>query len=169
MHVFREKMKRIQDSNRLDSILKQFENPAQSDLGKILLAVQQEFVSLDEHLIRRVAEYVGVSATEAYGYATFYSMYKLHTPGRIVLKVCNGTACHVKGAKRLVEDIENYLGIKTGETTADGLITFEISSCIGVCALAPVLVINGRTYTRVNFKIIQNLIDEIRREHPLEQ
>ncbi|HQB60295.1 MAG TPA: NAD(P)H-dependent oxidoreductase subunit E, partial [Spirochaetota bacterium] len=85
--------------------------------------------------------------------------------GKYIFKICKGTACHIKGAKRLINEIEQYLGIKEGETTPDGLIKLETSSCLGVCALSPVLIINDKTYVRVNSKIVKSLIDEIRAEN----
>ena len=156
-------MDSVKNSNILDKILKKYTNPQRSDLSKILLDVQNEFGYLSEELIRKVSNFVGVSATETYGFASFYSMYNLEKPGKYVIRACKGTACHVKGANRLIRDIENYLKIKPGETTKDGLFKFEVSSCLGVCALAPVLIINDKTYTRVNSKIVKSLIDEIRR------
>lgn len=157
-------MEDIRNSNILDKILKKFTSPQKNDLGKILLEVQNEFGYLNEEVIRKIAIYVGVSATEAYGFASFYSMYNLEKPGKYVIKACKGTACHIKGANRLIKDIEDYLEIKAGETTKDGLFKFEVASCLGVCALSPVIMINDKTYSRVNSKIVKTLIDEIRGE-----
>ncbi|HPO49342.1 MAG TPA: NAD(P)H-dependent oxidoreductase subunit E [Spirochaetota bacterium] len=157
-------MEDIKTTNLLDKILKKFPSPQKSDLGKVFLEVQNEFGYLSEEVIKKISNYLGVSATEAYGFASFYSMYNLEKPGKYLIKACKGTACHIKGAGRLIKDIENYLGIKAGETTKDGLFKFEVSSCLGVCALSPVIMINDKTYSRINFKIVKSLIDDIRKE-----
>lgn len=161
-------MEDIKTTNLLDKILKKFHSPQKSDLGKVLLEVQNEFGYLSEEVIKKISNYLGVSATEAYGFASFYSMYNLEKPGKYLIKACKGTACHIKGAGRLIKDIENYLGIKAGETAKDGLFKFEVSSCLGVCALSPVIMINDKTYSRVNFKIVKSLIDDIRKEETKE-
>ena len=156
-------MEDIKNSNILDRIFKKFTSPRKDDLGKIFLEVQNEFGYLNEDIIKKISNFVGVSATEAYGFASFYSMYNLEKPGKYLIKACKGTACHIKGAGRLIKDIENYLEVKAGETTKDGLFKFEVASCLGVCALSPVIMINDKTYNRVNSKIVKSLIDEIRK------
>jgi len=158
-------MEEIKISNIIDNILKKYAPPKKSDLSKALLDAQNEFGYLNEDILKKISAYIGVSATEAYGFASFYSMYNLEKPGKYIFKICKGTACHVKGAKRLIKEIEQYLGIKEGETTPDGLIKLETASCLGVCALSPVLIINDKTYIRVNSKIVKSLIDEIRAEN----
>ena len=158
-------MKDIKSSNIIDKILIKYDKSKKSELSKILLELQNEFGYLNEDLIKKASFYLGMSATEAYGFASFYSMYNLEKPGKYILKICKGTACHVKGGNRLIKEIEAYLDVKEGETTKDGLIKFETASCLGVCALSPVLIINDKTYTRVNSKIIKSLIDDIRAEN----
>jgi NADH-quinone oxidoreductase subunit E len=152
-------------SKKLDAILSRYSTPLKNDLSRILMDAQNEFGYLNEQIIRKVSGYLGISATEAYGFASFYSVYKLKKPGRHLIRVCKGTACHVKGAKRLLSDIEEYLKIKTGQTTEDGLFTLDTSSCLGVCALSPVMMIDDKAYTRINSKIALNLIRELTGTH----
>lgn len=157
-------MHHIKKINKIDNIINKYPNIQKSDLGKILAEIQNEFGFLTEDIIKRVSVKVGVSATEAYGYASFYSIYKLKKPGKYIINVCKGTACHVKGAQRLIDDLMNYLNVKEGETTKDRLFTLDLSACLGVCALSPVMMINDKTYTRVNFKIAKSLLEEIRKK-----
>lgn len=155
-------MLKIIQSNKIDTILKKYQPLQRKDLSKILTDVQNEFGFLTEEIIKKVSRFVGVSSTEIYGYASFYSMYNLEKPGRNIIRVCKGTACHVKGGNRLLSDIENYLGISAGETTEDGMFKIDAVSCLGICALAPVIMINGKTYSRVKFSMIKKILDEIR-------
>ncbi len=154
----------VRENNKIDLILSKYDPTQKSDLGKILLELQQEFQYLKESIIKRVSKFLNISATEIYGYASFYSIYNLYKPGKYVIKICKGTACHIKGASRMINDIEAYLDIKLGETTFDGLFKLDTASCLGVCSLAPVVMINDKTYTRVNTKILKSLIDEIKSE-----
>jgi NADH-quinone oxidoreductase subunit E len=155
-------MESIIISNLVETIINKYNSPQKKDLGKILLDMQNEYGYLNEEIIKKVSNYLGISATEAYGFASFYSLYNLEKPGKYIIKICKGTACHIKNSTHLIRDIENYLGLKIGETTKDGLITFDVSTCLGVCALSPVLMINDRIYTRVNLKIVKSLIDDLR-------
>ncbi|MCG8569823.1 MAG: NAD(P)H-dependent oxidoreductase subunit E, partial [Spirochaetes bacterium] len=135
-------MEKLLKSKKIDQILEDFQNPQKSDLGKILLRFQDEFGFLNEDIFKKVAQHIGVTATEAYGYASFYSLYYLTKPGKYIIKICKGTACHIKDGPRIISDIEHYLEIKTGETTKDGLFKLEKVSCLGICASAPVIKIN---------------------------
>lgn len=155
-------MENLLISKILDSLIEKYPNPDRSDLGKLLSDAQTEFGYLSEYIIRKISNHVGVSATEAYGYASFYSMYYLQKPGKYIVRVCKGTACHVKGARQLIENIEKFLEVKEGEVTKDGLFQLEVASCLGVCALAPVMMVNDETYSRVNFKVAKKILNDIR-------
>lgn len=95
------------------------------------------------------AKACGVSANEAFGAATFYAQFRFQAPGKHTIKVCLGTACHVRGGTRIFEDLERDLNIPGGGTTADGLFTLEHVACFGSCALAPVMVVDNRVYGRM--------------------
>lgn len=155
-------MENIKDTMLIDKILNSCPNPQRSDLGGLLYKAQLEFGYLNEAIIRRISRYVGVSATEAYGYASFYSMYNLEKPGKYIIKICKGTPCHIKDGDRLVNDLIQFLGIADGETSEDGLFTLELTSCLGLCALSPVVMINDKTYTRVKFAQLKDIISDIR-------
>ena len=111
------------------------------NLIPILQRIQQEHAYLPPEAIRLVAEHLGLAASEVYGVATFYNQFRFHPPGRHPIKVCLGTACHVRGGDIILENFERKLGIREGETTADREFSIERVACVGCCALAPVAVV----------------------------
>jgi NADH-quinone oxidoreductase subunit E len=120
-----------------------------SELIPILQEVQQVFGYLPEEAMIRIAGFVGVPECTVFGVATFYAQFKFVPVGRNVIKVCRGTGCYVKGAPRILEELEKLLGIKDGQTTPDMEYTLETVACFGSCALAPVVVVNDRVYGRM--------------------
>jgi len=158
----------VRENNKIDAILNKYDSTQKSELAKILLELQEEFGYIKESIIKRISKFLNISATEIYGYASFYSIYNLQKPGRYIIKICKGTACHIKGASRMIKDIEGYLNVKLGDTTPDGLFKLDTASCLGVCSLAPVITINDKTYTRVNTKIVKSLIDELKDKERVE-
>jgi NADH-quinone oxidoreductase subunit E len=113
----------------------------------ILRQVQDACGYLPECAIHRVAAALGIPASTIYGVATFYTHFTLQPKGKYLIKVCDGTACHVKRSTGIIEAIEGELGIsRTGGTTGDGLFTLETVACLGACGLAPVVVINDKVY-----------------------
>ncbi len=153
----------IKLSNRIDEVLQKYPSRDKNDLGKILTELQTLFRHINEKMISKVGTYLGISTTEIYGYASFYSIYSLEEPGKYIIKVCKGTACHIKGAKRLIDEIEKILSIKPGETTEDKLFTLEVSSCLGICSLAPAMIINEKTYSRVTTALLRTIINDYRK------
>ena len=128
------------------------------NLISILHDVQAFKGYLCRDAITAVAEYLGMSASEVYGVASFYSEFKFHKCGKHVIKVCQGTACHVKGSDRILEELETRLGIKPGETTDDGEFSLETGACFGTCALAPV-VVNGKVFGNVDKAMIDEILE----------
>jgi len=117
------------------------------NLITILHAVQRQQGYLRPEAICQVAEHLSLTSSVVYGVASFYSAFKFVPSGQRVIKVCRGTACHVKGAEDIVREFEKRLCIKDGETTADGKFTLVTEACFGSCALAPVVVgekVHGR-------------------------
>jgi NADH-quinone oxidoreductase subunit E len=107
----------------------------------ILQMIQQRHAYLPGEAIRMVADYLGMAACEVYGVATFYNQFRFSPPGKHPIKVCLGTACHVRGGDIILENFERKLGIKEGETTEDREFSIERVACVGCCALAPVAVV----------------------------
>jgi len=134
--------------NVVDKVLKNYDYD-HSALLSILQNIQQKEGYLSPEIIKEVAEKINLPLSKVYGVATFYSQFRLKPRGKNIIRVCLGTACHVRGGKRILETIENELGIKDGETTPDGRFTLESVACIGACGLAPVMMINNDTYGRL--------------------
>jgi len=120
--------------------------------GAIIPVLQQAQVLygyLPPEVLRRIAMRLRVPVSRVYGVATFYSQFYLTRRGRHIIRQCDGTACHVRGAAKVVEKIEQLLGIKAGETTPDYRVTCEVVYCLGSCGLAPVAFIDGSTVGRL--------------------
>lgn len=112
----------------------------------ILQNAQEIYGYLPEDVILHISERTGIKASKIMGVATFYSQFRLTPVGKYLIMLCQGTACHVNGSQQIEKTINEYLGIKDGETTADGLFTLKNVACLGCCSLSPVMMINGETY-----------------------
>ena len=108
------------------------------NLVPILQMIQNRFAYLPEEAITRVAEHLQIGPCEVYGVATFYNQFRFHPPGKHQIKVCLGTACHVRGGDIILENFERKLGILNGQTTQDREFSIDRVACVGCCALAPV-------------------------------
>ncbi|MGC8878949.1 MAG: NAD(P)H-dependent oxidoreductase subunit E [Anaerolineae bacterium] len=115
----------------------------------ILQKAQDIYNYLPPEVLQRIAERLGIALSKVYGVATFYAQFYLERRGRHVLRLCDGTACHVKGTPVLLTAIEEEFGVRPGQTTEDGNLTVEIVYCMGSCALAPVAVLDGRVIGRM--------------------
>jgi NADH:ubiquinone oxidoreductase subunit E len=127
----------------------------------LLQAVQTEFRYIPIEAIEHIATKTEMTETKLYGVATFYSQFRMTPVGETIIKVCHGTACHVAGAKGITEALEARLGIKDGETTADGKYTLSSVACLGCCSLAPVVAINDDIYGGLDRKTAAKLIDDL--------
>ncbi len=108
----------------------------------VLQKAQAELGYLHEEAISEIANFLGLSKNEVYGVATFYAQFRFERPGEHTIKVCEGTACHVGGSARILEEVERELGIQPGGTTKDYKFSLERVACVGCCALAPVMVVD---------------------------
>ena len=116
---------------------------SREELVQILLDIQKDVRWLPSEVIRLVGERLGVPYSYVYRVATFYAHFSLHPRGRHNVCVCVGTACHVRGAPKLLDRVQNELGIKPGQTTRDEKFSLTTANCLGCCALGPVLVADG--------------------------
>lgn len=132
----------------LEAVLERFEGRTGA-LIPILQAAQGIYGYLPPGVLQTIAERLNISMGKIYGVATFYAQFYLEKRGRHILRVCDGTACHVKGAPNLVTAVRGEYSIEPGETTEDGQLTMEIVYCIGSCALAPVAVMDDQVVGRV--------------------
>jgi NADH:ubiquinone oxidoreductase subunit E len=126
-----------------------------------LQKIQRALGYLPREGVRQVAEALGLPESHLYGVATFYSQFRFSPPGKNSITVCCGTACHVRGSARLLADLERRLGIKPGETTSDLNFSLDSIACFGSCALAPVVVINGKVRGRMNRSRLFKAVDEL--------
>ena len=126
----------------------------------ILQDIQEEFGYLSPGAMVVAARFCRVSPVEVYGIATFYAQFKFSPVGKNKVMVCQGTACHVMGGARVLEEVQNILEIAPGETTKDRKFTLETVACIGGCALAPAMVVNKNTYGRVKPENVMEILNE---------
>jgi NADH-quinone oxidoreductase subunit E len=132
-----------------------------SNLIAILQEVQSRVGYLSEEAMQRVAQHVGVSESEVYGVATFYSQFRLTAGGKRTIRVCQGTACHVQGGALILKAIEDELGVGPGGTTADGNFTLETVACLGACALAPNMTVDDEMYGQLTPVSTLDILKEI--------
>ena len=107
-----------------------------------------------------IAEKLHINVSKVYGVVTFYSFFTMERKGKYVINVCLGTACFVRGADKILKEFEARLGIKNGETTADGKFTLSSLRCVGACGLAPVVQVNGKTYGNATIETVKEIIEE---------
>lgn len=129
-------------------------------LIEVLHRAQHIFGYLPEEVQSFVAEKLNVPASKVYGVVSFYSYFTTEPRGEYVVNVCMGTACFVRGAANVLAEFEKQLGIKVGQTTADGKFTMEVLRCVGACGLAPVVTINDRVYGHVTPKEVAKILNE---------
>lgn len=123
----------------------------------ILQRIQAEFGYLPEEAINRVAEFCRVAESKVFGIASFYAQFRFAPLGKTQVTTCRGTACHVRGAPQILDEVKRQLGIEEGETTPDLEYSLETVACIGCCALAPCLTINGKVEAKVTPKRVKEL------------
>ena len=123
-----------------------------------LQLIQDRLAYLPPEAIRMVAEHLNISASEVYGVATFYNQFRFNPPGRNPVKVCLGTACHVKGGDIILENFERKLEIKEGETTPDREFSIDRVACVGCCALAPVTVMGETVHGHMQPSKVEGLV-----------
>jgi len=137
-------------------------NKDRGGLISILEEIQAQYGYLPEEALRIVSEQTGRSLVDIYGVATFYRFFSLQPKGEHLICACLGTACHVRGAPRIVAELEQQLGIKAGQTTPDKEFTLETVNCLGACALGPVVVIDGHYFSKVIKSKVKQLLDQAR-------
>jgi len=137
------------------------------DRGRLipmLQLVQDRLAYLHPAAIRLVAGQLEISASEVYGVATFYNQFRFNPPGRHPIKVCLGTACHVKGGEIILENFERKLQIKVGETTADREFSIDRVACVGCCSLAPVAIVGESLYGKMQPSKVEGIVLRVRIE-----
>ncbi|MEN6348853.1 MAG: NAD(P)H-dependent oxidoreductase subunit E [Syntrophomonas sp.] len=122
-------------------------------------ALQKEFNYIPAEALEEAARVFGVSQAQAYGVATFYSYLSVEKRGKYIIRMCESAPCHVAGADEVIKAMENHLGIKVGETTADGKFTLELTECVGQCQATPVITINSEPVYNVSAQKIPEILN----------
>lgn len=143
----------------LREILEGFEKD-EKYLIPILQDAQDEYGYLPEDVLKEIATFLDMSLSQVYGVVTFYTQFHLEPRGKNVLRVCMGTACHVRGGAEVLQAAKDELGIENGETTEDLKFTLETVACIGACGLAPVMMINDDTHGRLTPEKVKEILKE---------
>lgn len=147
-------------AQQIDSIVNRYDANKQFSLA-MLQDTQKTYNYLPREALEHLAKRLDLSLGEVYRLATFFAAFSLEPKGDYVIKVCLGTACHVQGGPRILEQLERDLGIKAGQTTADGKFSVEEVRCLGACALAPVILVNEEVHGKMSGAAASKLIEEL--------
>lgn len=148
----------------LAKIFQNYPDKQREYLIPLLQNVQEEYGYLSEENMIHVASHLNVPASKVFGTATFYNQFRLVPLGKNLIRVCRGTACHVKGSGQILEALQSELNVQPGETTEDGKFTLETVACIGACSIAPVIVINDEFFGRLTPKEVRALLKEYQKQ-----
>jgi len=147
----------VQD--KLQEIFSRYQGEKQ-ELIPILQDTQEQFRYLPAAAMKEIGRFLRIPESTIYGVSTFYAQFKLTPLGKRIVRMCRGTACHVRGAAKVLSEIEKQLGIKAGETTDDMEYTLETVACIGACALAPTMTIDKETYGKMTTKKVAEVLGD---------
>ena len=137
----------------------------QANLIAIMQEIQAEYNYLSQAVLELIAEKLGISIAKVYSVATFYENFSLEAKGRHIIKVCAGTACHVRKSQPIFDAIYDYLGLSgKRKTSADGMFTLETVACLGACGLAPVMTIDGEVHAKMTPEAALALLEDIRKK-----
>ena len=137
----------------------------QSNLIAIMQEMQGEYKYLSEGALTLIAEKLGISTAKVYSVATFYENFSLEAKGKYIIKVCDGTACHVRKSQPIYNAIREYLELEDKQkTSADGLFTLETVACLGACGLAPVVTVNDQVHSKMSPELAIDLLESLRKE-----
>ncbi len=142
----------------MQKILKKYSD--KSDAIQILQEVQKKYGYISKLNLRQISSTISVPYAEMYSIVTFYKSFSLSPRGKYIIRVCDGTACHIKGSLSLLSEIKEILDINPGETTSDKIFSLETVACMGVCALAPVMVIGDNYYGNLTRASLKKIIYE---------
>ena len=154
-----------EDKTKIQEETKKMMVKWKSKRGSLIMAlheIQGAFGYVPWCSMEVVAEELKIPMAQIYSVLTFYNHFKLNPPGKVVISICDGTACHIKGSQSVIDTFESELGVKAGITTDDGLFYIQVVRCLGCCGLAPVVVVNGKTYGRVTPLEVPKIIAEWR-------
>lgn len=149
------------DLKKVEGIINKYKGEGGA-LIAILQDVQSEYNYLPPDVLKSVADKLNVPLISVYGIATFYRAFSLKPRGKHLVTVCLGTACHVRGAKRILAEVQKRLNVKRGETTEDKTFTLETVNCLGCCAIGPVVVVDGEYYGQTTTAKVDPILEKYR-------
>jgi NADH-quinone oxidoreductase subunit E len=133
-------------------------------LISILHDIQERYRYLPEKALQTVASRLGMDPSDLYGVATFYKAFSLIPKGRHSITLCLGTACHVRGGPKILREVKKRLGIEAGQTTPDRKFSLQAVNCLGVCAIGPVMVVDGKIYGEMNATKARQIIERMEKK-----
>jgi NADH-quinone oxidoreductase subunit E len=145
-------------------LLKKYANAGRDALIPVLQEVQDAEGYLSRDVVIRIGRALNLPASKIYGVATFYNQFRFHAPGKHIVQVCRGTACHVKRSLSVLDAARRALKIEPGETTRDGLFSLEVVACMGACGLAPVIRVDDEFYAGMTADGVKPIFDSYRRK-----
>lgn len=147
------------DYTKLNNILKGFEG-READLIPVLQKVQDGYGYVPEFTVDVIAEALKMYPSKIYGVITFYAQFSTEPRGKNIIRICRGTACHIRGVESILRALEDELGVKENETTKDYKFTLETVACLGACALAPIMMINQTYYGKLTPQRIEGILKQ---------
>jgi NADH:ubiquinone oxidoreductase subunit E len=146
----------------IELILRKYKQGKREELIPILQEIQGAVGHIPEDAIVKVGRFLGLSTTKIFGLATFYDKFRFYPAGRIRIKICHGTSCFLNGSQAIITKMKEETGIAPGQTTRDGLLSYEIVSCMGGCSNGPVLSVNDEYHTRINARQVPELVKKLK-------
>lgn len=152
-------MKEVVSSEKIRSLVEKYGGSSEAVI-QVMQDIQNEYRYLPREALIYLAEHTGVPLSQVYHVATFYTAFSLKPKGKHIVTVCMGTACHVRGSPKVLDQIERSLGIKAGETSSDLMFSLETVNCVGSCALGPLVIIDGKYIGKQTPKTIEKILKE---------
>ena len=157
----------MDDASEINAVISEIRKESKGkpeELIPLLQQVQSKIGFLPEKALMEIAGITGLSPAKVYGVASFFAQFRFHPVGKHMVRICRGTACHVKGSNRILNDIETHFKLEEGETSEDRLFTLETVACFGSCALAPVVLVDETVRGRMNPSKTRSVLEEIKKE-----
>lgn len=145
-----------------EKILEKFRPARREDLIRILQHIQESEGYLSEDAIVQTGRYLGLSTTKIFGLATFYDEFRFFPAGKIHIRICNGTSCYLNGSSGIISKIREITGIEPGQTTRDGLLSYELVSCMGGCSNGPLITVNGEYMTHIRQEQLPDMVSRLK-------
>ncbi|MHC1707721.1 MAG: NAD(P)H-dependent oxidoreductase subunit E [Bacteroidales bacterium] len=146
----------------IESIIQKHLKNQRDILIPVLQDIQKEFGYISEEAVIKIGRYLNLPTSKIFGVATFYDEFHFQVKGRLHIIICRGTTCHLSTSLKLLEDVQNYLNIKPGEISRDGMYSLSTNTCMGACGLAPVISINGVYYEQMTIDTFKELLESLR-------